>query len=142
LLGFTPQPIDPTTPVILFSIVFGLSMDYEVLLVARIHEEYLRTGDNRRAVAEGLARSGRLITGAAAIMVAVFVAFGTAEVVIIKAIGVGLAVAVALDATIVRGLVVPSVMRLLGDWNWWAPRPRSEERRGGKECQRRRRPSW
>jgi len=132
LLGFTPQPIDPTTPVILFSIVFGLSMDYEVLLVARIHEEYLRTGDNRRAVAEGLARSGRLITGAAAIMVAVFVAFGTAEVVIIKAIGVGLAVAVALDATIVRGLVVPSVMRLLGDWNWWAPRPlRALYRRSG-----------
>jgi RND superfamily putative drug exporter len=123
LLGFTPQSIDPTLPVILFSIVFGLSMDYEVLLVARIHEEYLHTGDNRRAVAEGLARSGRLITGAAAIMVAVFLAFGMAEVVIIKAIGIGLAVAVALDATVVRGLVVPSVMRLLGDWNWWAPRP-------------------
>ncbi|HEY8643128.1 MAG TPA: MMPL family transporter [Candidatus Dormibacteraeota bacterium] len=123
LLGFTPQSIDPTTPVILFSIVFGLSMDYEVLLVARIHEEYLRTGDNRRAVAEGLAKSGRLITGAAAIMVAVFLAFGMAEVVIIKAIGIGLAVAVALDATVVRGLVVPSVMRLLGGWNWWSPRP-------------------
>jgi len=123
LLGFTPQSIDPTTPVILFSIVFGLSMDYEVLLVSRIHEEYLRTGDNRLAVAEGLAKSGRLITGAAAIMVAVFIAFGLAEVVIIKAIGIGLAVAVALDATVVRGLVVPAVMRLLGDWNWWAPRP-------------------
>jgi RND superfamily putative drug exporter len=123
LLGFTPQSIDPTLPVILFSIVFGLSMDYEVLLVSRIHEEYLRTGDNRTAVAEGLARSGRLITGAAAIMVAVFLAFGLAEVVIIKAIGIGLAVAVALDATVVRALVVPSVMRLLGDWNWWAPRP-------------------
>ncbi|MEP7105583.1 MAG: MMPL family transporter [Chloroflexota bacterium] len=123
LLGFTPQSIDPTLPVILFSIVFGLSMDYEVLLVARIHEEYLRTGDNRRAVAEGLARSGRLITGAAAVMVAVFIAFGLAEVVIIKAIGIGLAVAVALDATVVRGLLVPAVMRLLGDWNWWAPRP-------------------
>jgi RND superfamily putative drug exporter len=123
LLGFTPQSIDPTLPVILFSIVFGLSMDYEVLLVSRIHEEYVRTGDNRLAVAEGLARSGRLITGAAAIMVAVFLAFGLAEVVIIKAIGIGLAVAVALDATVVRGLVVPSVMRLLGDWNWWAPRP-------------------
>src|SRR2546423_3570469 len=100
-----------------------MSMDYEVLLVSRIHEEYVRTGDNRRAVAEGLAKSGRLITGAAAIMVAVFLAFGLAEVVIIKAIGIGLAVAVALDATIVRGLVVPSVMRLLGDWNWWSPRP-------------------
>src|SRR5207253_2746333 len=100
-LGFTAQSIDPTTPVILFAIVFGMSMDYEVLLVSRIHEEYVRTGDNRRAVAEGLQRSGRLITGAAAIMVAVFCAFGLAEVVLIKAIGLGLAIAVALDATIV-----------------------------------------
>ena len=123
LLGFTPQSIDPSIPVILFSIVFGLSMDYEVLLVSRIHEEYVRTGNNTAAVAAGLERSGRLITGAAAIMVTVFVAFGLAEVVIIKAIGIGLAVAVAIDATLVRALVVPAVMRLLGDWNWWAPRP-------------------
>jgi RND superfamily putative drug exporter len=123
LLGFTPQSIDPSIPVILFSIVFGLSMDYEVLLVSRIHEEYVRTGDNTAAVATGLERSGRLITGAAAIMFAVFMAFGLAEVVIIKAIGVGLAIAVAIDATIVRSLVVPAVMRLLGDANWWAPRP-------------------
>jgi RND superfamily putative drug exporter len=123
LLGFTPQSIDPTIPVILFSIVFGMSMDYEVLLVSRIHEEYVRTGDNRAAVAEGLERSGRLITGAAAIMVTVFMAFGLAEVVIIKAIGIGLAVAVALDATLVRALLVPAVMRLLGDLNWWAPNP-------------------
>ena len=123
LLGFTPQSIDPSIPVILFSIVFGLSMDYEVLLVGRIHEEYLRTGDNTLAVAHGLERTGRLITGAAAIMVTVFLAFGLAEVVIIKAIGIGLAVAVALDATLVRALVVPAVMRLLGEWNWWAPRP-------------------
>ena len=123
LLGFTPQSIDPSIPVILFSIVFGLSMDYEVLLVSRIHEEYVRTGDNTAAVAAGLERSGRLITGAAAIMVAVFVAFGLAEVVIIKAIGIGLAIAVAVDATIVRALVVPAVMRLLGDVNWWAPHP-------------------
>lgn len=123
LLGFTPQSIDPSIPVILFSIVFGLSMDYEVLLVSRIHEEYVRTGDNTAAVATGLERSGRLITGAAAIMFAVFMAFGLAEVVIIKAIGIGLAIAVAIDATIVRSLVVPAVMRLLGDTNWWAPRP-------------------
>ncbi len=123
LLGFTPQSIDPTIPVILFSIVFGLSMDYEVLLVSRIHEEYVRTGDNASAVAAGLERSGRLITGAAAIMVTVFVAFGLAEVVIIKAIGIGLAIAVAIDATVVRALVVPAVMRLLGDFNWWAPHP-------------------
>jgi RND superfamily putative drug exporter len=123
LLGFTPQSIDPSIPVILFSIVFGLSMDYEVLLVSRIHEEYVRTGDNTVAVASGLERSGRMITGAAAIMVAVFMAFGLAEVVIIKAIGIGLAIAVAIDATLVRALVVPAVMRLLGDINWWAPNP-------------------
>jgi RND superfamily putative drug exporter len=123
LLDFTPQSVDPILPVILFSIVFGLSMDYEVLLVSRIHEEYVRTGDNRHAVAEGLERSGRLITGAAAIMVAVFLAFGLAEVVVIKSIGIGLAIAVAVDATLVRALLVPSVMRLLGDWNWWAPGP-------------------
>ncbi|TMB97611.1 MAG: MMPL family transporter [Chloroflexi bacterium] len=123
ILGFTPQSIDPSIPVILFSIVFGLSMDYEVLLVSRIHEEYVRTGDNTYAVASGLERTARLITGAAAIMFTVFLAFGLAEVVIIKAIGIGLAVAVAIDATVVRALVVPAVMRLLGDWNWWAPRP-------------------
>ena len=122
-LGFTPQSLDPSIPVILFSIVFGLSMDYEVLLVSRIHEEYLRTGDNTVAVASGLERTGRLITGAAAIMFTVFIAFGLAEVVIIKAIGIGLAIAVAIDASIVRSLVVPAVMRLLGDFNWWAPAP-------------------
>ncbi len=123
ILGFTPQSLDPSIPVILFSIVFGLSMDYEVLLVSRMHEEYVRLGDNTAAVASGLERTGRLITGAAAIMFAVFGAFGLAEVVIIKAIGIGLAIAVAIDATIVRSLVVPAVMRLLGDVNWWAPRP-------------------
>ncbi len=121
-LNFTPQSIDPSIPVILFAIVFGTSMDYEVLLVSRIQEEYVRTGDNTAAVSEGLQRSGRLITGAAAIMVAVFCAFALAQVVIIKSIGLGLAIAVALDATIVRILLVPSVMRLLGDLNWWAPR--------------------
>jgi len=129
-LGFTPQSIDPSVPVLLFSIVFGMSMDYEVLLISRIQEEYKRTGDNEAGVALGLEKSGRLITGAAAIMFAVFTAFGLAEVVIIKAIGVGLAIAVALDATVVRILVVPSVMRILGRANWWAPAPlRSLHRR-------------
>jgi len=123
LLGFTPQSLDPSIPVILFSIVFGLSMDYEVLLVSRMHEEYVRLGDNTAAVASGLEKTGRLITGAAAVMFTVFMAFGLAEVVIIKAIGIGLAIAVAIDATIVRSLVVPAVMRLLGDVNWWAPKP-------------------
>jgi len=123
LLAFTPQSIDPSIPVILFSIVFGMSMDYEVLLISRIQEEYRRTGDNQAGVALGLEKSGRLITGAAAIMVAVFLAFGMANIVIIKAIGVGLAVAIAIDATVVRILIVPAVMRLLGRANWWAPRP-------------------
>lgn len=122
-LGFTAAPIDPTLPVIMFCIVFGLSMDYEVLLLSRIQEEYGRVRDNARAVAEGLERSGRLITGAAAIMVGVFGAFALAEVVIIKAVGLGQAIAIAIDATLVRALVVPSTMRLLGDVNWWAPRP-------------------
>ena len=123
LLGFTPQSIDPSIPVILFSIVFGMSMDYEVLLISRIQEEYRRTGDNQAGVALGLEKSGRLITGAAAIMCAVFLAFGMANIVIIKAIGIGLAVAIAIDATIVRILIVPAVMRLLGRANWWSPRP-------------------
>ena len=123
LLGFQPSPIDPSTPVIMFCIVFGLSMDYEVLLLSRIQEEYRRTGDNTHSVAEGLEKSGRLITGAAAIMVGVFAAFGLAEILLIKAIGLGMALAVAIDATLVRALVVPATMRLLGRWNWWAPRP-------------------
>ncbi len=123
LMNFTPQALDPSVPVILFCIVFGLSMDYEVLLLSRIQEEYKRTGDNARAVAEGLERSGRLITAAAAIMVAVFTGFALADVVIIKSIGLGMAVAVALDATLVRALIVPAAMRLLGDLNWWAPSP-------------------
>jgi len=121
ILNFTPQSIEPSLPVIMFCIMFGLSMDYEVLLLSRIQEEYLRTGDNTGAVASGLERSGRLITGAAAIMVGVFVAFALADVVIIKSVGLGLAIAVALDATLVRALVVPATMRLLGRANWWAP---------------------
>jgi len=122
LLNFTAAPLDPSVPVLLFCIVFGLSMDYEVLLISRIQEEYRRTGDTTQAVANGLEKSGRLITGAAAIMVAVFLAFGLADVVLIKSIGLGLALAAALDATLVRALIVPAVMRLLGRANWWAPR--------------------
>jgi uncharacterized membrane protein YdfJ with MMPL/SSD domain len=121
LLGFTPGPIDPSVPILLFCIVFGLSMDYEVLLLSRIHEEYVKHRDNKRAVAEGLARSGALITGAAAIMVVVFGAFVLARVSFIQAIGLGLALAVAADATLVRAVVVPATMRLMGDLNWWAP---------------------
>ena len=121
-LGFTPGPLDPTIPVLLFCVVFGLSMDYEVFLLTRMQEAWIRTGDNRTAVADGLERSGRLVTGAAAIMACVFLAFALASVVTIKSIGVGMAVAVIADATLVRALVVPAVMRLLGAANWWAPR--------------------
>jgi RND superfamily putative drug exporter len=122
ILGFTAGPLDPTIPVLLFCVVFGLSMDYEVFLLTRMQEAWVRTGDNRTAVADGLERSGRLVTGAAAIMACVFLAFALASVVTIKSIGVGMAVAVIADATLVRALVVPAVMRLLGDANWWAPR--------------------
>ena len=121
LLNFTPQPIDSGNPVIMFCIVFGLSMDYEVLMLSRIHEEWERTGDNTLAVANGLQKTGGLITGAAAIMVVVFSAFGLSSVIILKQIGLGLALAILIDATLVRALVVPATMRLMGKWNWWAP---------------------
>lgn len=123
ILRFEPQPIEPVLPLILFCAVFGLSMDYEVLLLTRMQEEYLRSKDNTKAVAEGLEKSGRLVTSAAAIMVAVFLAFALAKVVILKAVGVGMALAVALDATVVRILIVPATMRLFGSLNWWAPAP-------------------
>jgi len=119
VLRFEPGPIEPTLPVLLFCVVFGLSMDYEVLLLSRMKEEYDKDGDNARAVTEGLAQSGRLITSAAAIMVAVFAAFALASVVIVKAMGVGMTMAVTLDATLVRLLIVPATMRLFGDLNWW-----------------------
>jgi RND superfamily putative drug exporter len=122
LLGFTPGPVEPSLPIIMFCAVFGLSMDYEVLLLTRMQEEYERSHDNTRAVAEGLERSGRLITSAAAIMVVVFAAFVMTEIVLLKAVGLGMAIAVALDATVVRLLVVPATMRLFGDLNWWAPK--------------------
>ncbi|WP_141326282.1 MMPL family transporter [Myxococcus sp. AB025B] len=130
LLRFEPGPIEPSLPILLFCALFGLSMDYEVLLLSRIREEWLRTGDNTHAVAEGLERTGGLITSAAAIMVAVFAAFALASVVVVKAMGLGMAIAVALDATLVRVLIVPAMMRLMGDWNWWAPgaRGRGERR--------------
>ena len=121
LLNFTAQPIDSGNPVIMFCIVFGLSMDYEVLMLSRIHEEWERTGDNTLAVANGLQKTGGLITGAAAIMVVVFGSFGLSSVIILKQIGLGLALAILIDATLVRALVVPATMRLMGKWNWWTP---------------------
>ncbi|MGA1418973.1 MAG: MMPL family transporter [Ilumatobacteraceae bacterium] len=115
-------PIDPWLPVMMFAIVFGLSMDYEVFLLSRVKEEYDRTGDNELAVADGLANTARVITAAAAIMVFVFGSFVLESERSIKMFGFGLAVAVFLDATIVRMLLVPATMELLGDRNWWLPR--------------------
>jgi putative drug exporter of the RND superfamily len=123
LLRFQPAPIEPALPIILFCLVFGLSMDYEVFLLTRVQEEYELHGDTRRAIAYGIERSGKLITSAAAIMVVVFAAFLFGSVVPIMAIGLGLALAVALDATVIRILLVPAAMRLLGPLNWWAPAP-------------------
>jgi RND superfamily putative drug exporter len=123
LLDFSPEPLDPTIPVLIFCVVFGLSMDYEVFLLTRMREAWEEHGDNRRAVAAGLQASGRLVTGAAAIMVTVFAVFGlVSSVVIIKALGLGMAIAIFVDATVVRALVVPALMRLIGPANWWAPR--------------------
>jgi RND superfamily putative drug exporter len=110
-------------PIIMFAVLFGLSMDYEVLLLSRIQEAYRRTGDNTLSVGEGLARTAGVITGAALIMVIVFAAFALADTITIKSIGVGMAIAVAIDATIIRVFLVPATMRLLGKWNWWAPGP-------------------
>jgi RND superfamily putative drug exporter len=121
-LGFLPPGyVETTMPVILFCVLFGLSMDYEVFLLSRMKETWDRTGDNREAVASGLERSGRIVTSAAAIVVLVAGSFAFADVVLIKALGIGVALAVALDATVVRALLVPSTMRLLGRWNWWMP---------------------
>ena len=118
-----PRPVEHVLPVLLFCVLFGLSMDYEVLMLSRIKETYERTGDNTLAVAEGLEKTAGLITSAAAIMVVVFAAFALARVVLIRAVGFGMALAVALDATLVRLLLVPATMRLFGKWNWWAPGP-------------------
>jgi RND superfamily putative drug exporter len=115
-------PIESFVPIILFAILFGLSMDYEVFLLSRIREEYQRTGDNSSAVAGGLASTARVITAAAAIMVTLFLSFVLGDERIIKMIGLGLAVAVLVDATLVRMLLVPATMELLGRANWWLPR--------------------
>ena len=122
LFGVEPAPIVPFLPMMLFAIVFGLSMDYEVFLLSRIKEEYDRTGDNANAVADGLAVTARVITAAALIMVVVFGSFLLEVDRVIKLMGLGLAVAVLLDATVVRMLLVPATMELLGDRNWWLPR--------------------
>ncbi|MGE3074048.1 MAG: MMPL family transporter [Dehalococcoidia bacterium] len=115
--------IDITLPIVLFAIVFGLSMDYEVLMLSRVREEYDRTGDNTLAVARGLEKTGRLITSAAAILIVVILAFATSSLTNLKSLGIGMALAIFIDATIVRALLVPATMRMMGSWNWWAPGP-------------------
>jgi RND superfamily putative drug exporter len=123
VIGVTEStPVPAWLPMMMFALLFGLSMDYEVFLLSRIREAYLETGDNTSAVAHGIARTGRVITAAAAIMVTVFGAFMFEEQVLMKVIGLGLATAVLLDATVVRMVLVPSTMELLGDRNWWIPR--------------------
>jgi RND superfamily putative drug exporter len=122
LIGIDHEvPVAPFMPVMMFAILFGLSMDYEVFLISRIREEYLKHGDTRRAVADGLAKTARVITAAAAIMVVVFLAFLAAPDVFLKLFGIGLASAIFLDATLVRMVLVPAVMQLLGSRNWWIP---------------------
>jgi RND superfamily putative drug exporter len=122
LLGVSRHgPIESFLPMMLFAVLFGLSMDYEVFLVSRIREEYLATGDNTEAVARGLSATTRVITAAAAIMVCVFGAFGLSDQRVIKEFGIGLASAIFIDATIVRLILVPSLMQLAGKWNWWMP---------------------
>jgi trehalose monomycolate/heme transporter len=124
LLGFqSTGSIDATQPILIFAIAFGLSMDYEVFLLSRIKERYDATGDNREAVSSGMQLTGRLITSAALLLAVVLLAFGTSKIIFIQEIGIGLAIAVIIDATLVRMLLVPATMRLLGKWNWWAPTP-------------------
>ncbi len=122
LIGIDHEvPVAPFMPVMMFAILFGLSMDYEVFLISRIREEYLKDGNTRRAVADGLAKTARVITAAAAIMVVVFLAFVASPEVFLKLFGIGLAAAIFLDATVVRMVLVPAVMQLLGKRNWWIP---------------------
>jgi uncharacterized membrane protein YdfJ with MMPL/SSD domain len=124
LLGFNAVgSIDGTQPVLIFAIAFGLSMDYEVFLLSRIKEHYDRTGDTPSSIAQGVQKTGSIITSAALLLVVVIGAFSTGEIIFIKEIGVGLSLAILVDATVVRMLLVPATMRLLGRYNWWAPRP-------------------
>ena len=137
LLHFTATgTLDTSNPILMFCIAFGLSMDYEVFLLSRIKEEYDRTGDNVSSVAIGLERTGRIVTAAAALLAMVFVAFSTSEISFIKMFGIGLTLAVVMDATLIRGLLVPAFMRLMGRANWWAPGPlrRLHDRFGLREA--------
>ncbi|WP_117198795.1 MULTISPECIES: MMPL family transporter [unclassified Nocardiopsis] len=124
LLGFEAVgTIDPTYLVLIIVVAFGLAMDYELFLLSRVREEYLRTGDNTRSVAAGLQHTGQIITSAAILLMVVLLAMGTSDLLFLKVIGIGLAIAVLVDATLVRAVMVPATMRLLGGANWWLPRP-------------------
>ena len=122
VLNFTPSGgIEPVIPIMCFCIIFGLSIDYEVFLLSRIREEWVKTGDNTTSVAVGLERTGRVITGAAAIMVVVFGSLVIADSIYIKTIGVTIALAILIDAAVIRVFMAPALMRVMGKWNWWAP---------------------
>jgi RND superfamily putative drug exporter len=138
VLGFTATgTLDTSMPILMFCIAFGLSMDYEVFLLSRIKEEYDRSGDNRASVAMGLERTGRIVTAAAALLSVVFIAFATSGITFIKMFGVGMALAVIMDATLIRAALVPAFMRLAGNANWWAPRSlrRLHDRIGLREAE-------
>jgi RND superfamily putative drug exporter len=123
-LNFTATgQIDATTPILMFCVAFGLSMDFEVFLLSRIKEEHDRTGDNELSVAIGLERTGRIVTAAALLISIVFMSFATSHITFIKLFGIGLTLAVLMDAFLIRGTLVPAFMRLAGEWNWWAPKP-------------------
>jgi RND superfamily putative drug exporter len=122
VLGVTPGPVEPWIPVLMFAVVFGLSMDYEVFLISRIREEWIRNRDASRAVADGIAFTGRVITAAAAIMICVFLSFMLGDQRSVKEFGFGLAAAVFLDAVVVRCVLLPAVLELLGPATWWLPR--------------------
>ncbi|WP_109506865.1 MMPL family transporter [Nocardioides speluncae] len=136
LLGFTSTGyLDATNPILMLAILFGLSMDYEVFLLSRVREEWDRTGDNEAAVVAGVRKTGRIITSAALLLIVVIGAFGLSGIVFMKMIGIGMALAILIDATIIRAILVPATMKLLGNWNWWAPGPlrRWWERYGFRE---------
>ncbi|WP_182541139.1 MMPL family transporter [Nocardioides ginsengisegetis] len=138
LLGFTSMGfLDATNPILMLAILFGLSMDYEVFLLSRVREQYDRTGDNDLAVATGVQKTGRIITSAALLLAVVIGAFGLSGIIFMKMIGIGMLVALVIDATVVRALLVPATMKLLGRWNWWAPAPmlRWWERYGFRETE-------
>jgi uncharacterized membrane protein YdfJ with MMPL/SSD domain len=123
-LNFTPQgSIDATQPILIFAIAFGLSMDYAVFLLSRIKEQYDKTGDTDKAITLGVGKTASIITSAALLLIVVIAAFASGEIPLMKQIGVGLGLAIFMDAVVIRMLLVPASMHLLGKYNWWAPAP-------------------